>query len=268
MDAIDTVAVGHSTNLVGIPTGLLGSIAFNEHPLPLHISGARDTSPALWSMLDDSTCIEGCLEAFRLYMEAAFDIGPTPNGQGVHRYRSHYRLLLQGWGFDSNSPQGAVLKGWVESRFGLIPTFHKQTLGRYPSAAWMGYLQEKMSGRYHNNAIHLQLDMLYEFCQWMLARRIAPGESHMTLYRGVNDFEEHHIVSRISKREAVVRQNNLVSFSARREVAEQFGDVILEVRVPLVKVVFFAGLLSGSVLSSEGEYLVLGGDYQVRMSYY
>jgi NAD+--dinitrogen-reductase ADP-D-ribosyltransferase len=267
MDAIDTASVGHSTNLVGIPPGLLGSVAFNEHPQPLHIGGAIETNPALWRMLADARSSDECREAFRLYMEAAFDIGPARQPPGTHRFRATYRQLLQGWGFDSNGPQGAVLKGWAESRFGLIPTFHKQTLGRYPSAAWMSYLQEKMSGRFHNNAIALQLDLVYEFCQWTLARQV-PAATPLTLYRGVNDFEEHHIVSRIGRREAIVRQNNLVSFSARRDVAEQFGDVILEVRVPLAKVVFFAGLLDGPVLASEGEHLVLGGDYRVAMSYY
>ena len=38
--------VGHSTNLLGIPTGLLASTAFNDYPLPLHISGVLETNPA------------------------------------------------------------------------------------------------------------------------------------------------------------------------------------------------------------------------------
>jgi len=28
-----------------------------------------------------------------------------------------------GWMFNSNGFEGAVLKGWVESRFGIIPNF-------------------------------------------------------------------------------------------------------------------------------------------------
>ena len=35
---------------------------------------------------------------------------------------------------------GAVLKGWVESRFGLVPAFHRQRLQRFPSPAWVRYL--------------------------------------------------------------------------------------------------------------------------------
>ena len=161
-----------------------------------------------------------------------------------------------------------MLKGWVESRFGLLPTFHKEPLGRYPSRAWMTYVEEKMCARFHNNSIQLQLDLLYEYCQWMLARYIFPSRRHLTLYRGVNDLSEHHVVSTLSRREAIVRQNNLISFTDDREVADQFGDTILEVQVPLVKILFFNGLLPGPVLKGEGEYLVIGGDYRVQMSYY
>ena len=32
---------GHSSNLVGVPTGLLASIAYNDHPVPLRIAGVR-----------------------------------------------------------------------------------------------------------------------------------------------------------------------------------------------------------------------------------
>ncbi|KAF0117811.1 MAG: hypothetical protein FD149_996, partial [Rhodospirillaceae bacterium] len=37
-------ALGHSTNLVGIPTGLLASPRFNDAPVALHIAGAREMS--------------------------------------------------------------------------------------------------------------------------------------------------------------------------------------------------------------------------------
>ena len=268
--------VGHSTNLVGVPSGLLASAAFNAHPLPLHISGVRETNPALFRMLEDSTSAEEAGEAFQMYMAAVFGVdgsdgdGERRPGKGPGRryFRSSYRRLLQGWGFDANNPEGAVLKGWVESRFGLLPTFHKTPLGRYPSEAWMTYVEEKMSARFHNNSIQLQLDLLYEYCQWMLARYCFPNRRHLTLYRGVNDLAEHHVVSSIGKREAIVRQNNLISFTDDRSTADQFGDTILEVQVPLVKILFCNGLLPGPVLKGEGEYLVIGGDYQVQMSYY
>ncbi|MBZ0106166.1 MAG: NAD(+)--dinitrogen-reductase ADP-D-ribosyltransferase [Sulfuricella denitrificans] len=260
---------GHSTNLTGIPSGLLASTVFNDFPLPLHINGVREMNRPLFEMLARSTSTEEAADAFQNYMGALFGLDSEQRLRPANhrRFRSSYLRLLQGWGFDANGPEGAVLKGWVESRFGLFPTFHKETLGRYASAGWMTYVEEKMSSRFHNNSINLQLDLLYEYCQISLARYFAAGRKHLTLYRGVNDFNEHPIRKRQGKDSAIVRQNNLVSFTSDRLRADEFGDCILEARVPVVKVLFFNGLVSGTTLKGEGEYLVIGGDYQVRFSY-
>ena len=258
----------HSTNLVGMPTSLLASCAFNEHPLKLRISGVRETNPALFAMLADASCVDDAQEAFQNYMRTVFGLDAEQRrGGDPRRFRASYARLLAGWGFDANGPEGAVLKGWVESRFGLLPTFHKEALGRYASAASTAYLEEKMSARFHNNSIHMQLDLLYEYCQWMLAGYFSPGRHHLTLYRGVNDFAEHQLIERLGKREAIARQNNLVSFCAEREVADQFGDTILEARVPTAKIIYFNALLPGHILRGEAEYLVLGGDYRVIIAY-
>jgi len=260
---------GHSTNLVGIPTGLLASTAFNEYPLPLHINGVHEMNKALFEMLARSGAPEEASEAFQNYMGALFGLDSEQRLKRAdgRRFRSSYLRLLQGWGFDSNSPAGAVLKGWVESRFGLFPTFHKEALERYPSPGWMAYVEEKMSSRFHNNSINLQLDLLYEYCQTALARYFAPGKKHLTLYRGVNDFKEHPIRERLNRNSAIVRQNNLVSFTSDRLRADEFGDCILEAEVPAVKVLFFNALISGNTLKGEGEYLVIGGDYKVQFGY-
>jgi NAD+--dinitrogen-reductase ADP-D-ribosyltransferase len=184
----------------------------------------------------------------------------------TRRFRANYLRLLRGWGFDANSREGAVLKSWVESRFGIFPTFHKMPLTAYASPAWTNYVEEKMSSRFHNNAIFVQLDLLYEFCQWSLARR-RESRRHLTLYRGVNDFDEHRVIDARADGDIVLRLNNLVSFSANRDVAGEFGDCLLEVQVPRVKVVFYSELLTHHPLKGEAEYLVIGGDYRVRASY-
>jgi NAD+--dinitrogen-reductase ADP-D-ribosyltransferase len=88
------------------------------------------------------------------------------------------------------------------------------------------------------------------------------------LYRGINSFDEHAVVGRIDKRIAVMRLNNLTSFSSDRSIAECFGDTILTVRVPVAKVAFFNTLLSNHPLKGEGEYLVIGGEYRVTASYF
>jgi NAD+---dinitrogen-reductase ADP-D-ribosyltransferase len=265
-----TAPAVHSTNLLGIPTALLASPAFNAHPLPLKIHGVRETNRALFAMLHDATNADEAVLAFQVYTRSVFELeAPAErDAQGRKRYRrSSYLRLLRGWGFDANGKEGAVLKGWVESRFGLLPTFHKALLGRYPSPAWMTYTEEKMAARFHNNCIQLQLDLLYEYAQRFFRRWLHPGRRHLTLYRGVNDFAEHQLIERLGKHEAIARQNNLVSFTTRREVADQFGDTIIEVEVPLCKVLYCNALMPGPVLRGEGELLVIGGDYRVRMAY-
>ncbi len=61
----------------------------------------------------------------RCYTMAMFGIDPEQREErawtGPRRYRSSFLRLLKGSGFDSNGPEGAVLKGWVESRFGTAP---------------------------------------------------------------------------------------------------------------------------------------------------
>lgn len=261
--------IGHSTNLLGLPTELLASDAFNEKPGILRISGVREMNRSLFEMLSQSEDLADAGEAFTCYMMAMFGLDPEQQDKrGKRRYRSSFLRLLKGWGYDSNGPEGAVLKGWVESRFGLFPTFHKGVIHRVGDAAWSAYVEEKMSSRFHNNAIHTQLDILYEFCQWAIERYAAPGKMHLTLFRGTNSFDEHQIVERISRREVVMRINNLASFSTDRGVAGCFGDTIVTAEVPVVKVAFFNSLLPSHPLKGEGEYLVIGGDYRVQASYF
>ena len=261
---------GHSTNLVGLPTSLIGNPAFNDLPQPLHISGVREMNRRLFQMLGQAESQAEAADAFSKYMMAMFGIDPEqrtliaePAGSIPRPYRASFIRLLLGWGYDSNAPEGAVLKGWVESRFGLVPTFHKQPIRDTVSPAWDSYVEEKMASQFHNNSIWAQLDLLYEYCQWAIASRTVPLGEHLTLYRGVNSFEEHQIVERLDRRSVVMRFNNLGSFSSDREVADCFGETILTVRVPTVKILFFNALLPLYPLKGEAEYLVIGGDYRV-----
>ncbi|MEI6559835.1 MAG: NAD(+)--dinitrogen-reductase ADP-D-ribosyltransferase, partial [Rhodospirillaceae bacterium] len=133
---------------------------------------------------------------------------------------------------------------------------------------WMAYVCEKMSSRFHNNAIMTQLDLLYEFGQWALERHHASGRRHVTLYRGVNDFSEHQVIERLDRRTVVIRLNNLLSFTSDREAADCFGDTILTAEVPLAKILFFNTLIPRHALKGEGEYLVIGGHYRVQAAYF
>ncbi len=263
---------GHTTNLVGVPTGLLASAVFNDYPVPLRIAGVRELNHGLFDKLDAATSAEEAAQSFVDYMGVVFGLHQEhregTDSAGTRRYRSSYLRLLKGWGYDTNSREGAVLKGWVESRFGLFPSFHKEPILNFSSPPWITYIEEKMSSRFHNNSIYTQLDVLYEFCQAALARFFQVGHKTITLYRGVNDFVEHQLVEQVDKRTAVIRINNLVSFSSERDIASQFGDYILEAQVPVAKVVFFNSLLPRHPLKGEAEYLVIGGDYRVSVAYF
>lgn len=262
--------IGHSTNLVGLSTAFLADVAFNARPVATHISGVREMNGGLFEMLGLAADLSEAGEAFAAYMMAMFGIDleqrEPGSASGKRRYRSSYLRLIKGWGYDSNGPEGAVLKGWVESRFGIFPTFHRDRLVRQAPAAWATYVAEKMSSRFHNNSIMAQLDLLYEFCQWALVQFASPSETHLTLYRGVNDFNEHPIKERIDRRRVVMRLNSLSSFTAERDIADCFGDVILTARVPREKILFFNTLMTSHPLKGEGEYLVIGGDYELGVS--
>ncbi|HET6787387.1 MAG TPA: NAD(+)--dinitrogen-reductase ADP-D-ribosyltransferase [Aquabacterium sp.] len=260
-----------ATNLVGLPPGLLGSVDFNDHPVRLRIHGTRESARGLFSVLDTVASLDEASEVFKHFMTLSF--GLTPDHQARQRserlrWKSSYLKVLEGWGFDANGPQASVLKGWVESRFGLVPTYHRGLLDRFPSEAWMHYIEDKFSSRYHNNNIDQQLDLLFEFCQWCARRFGLPARTRIKVWRGINKLHEHRLLQgSLRERHGVLLLNNLNSFSLSRERAETFGDWILETEVPVQKLVFFPGLLGRSLLAGEGEIIALGGAYRVSAHY-
>lgn len=265
----------YTTNLVGIPAPVLASVGFNAHPQPLHVAGTRASHPGLFALL--GRCADGreARAVFAHYMSLAFGLarGGADDGNGgdaaqPRRWQASYLKLLQGWGLDANGPAGAVLKGWVESRFGIVPVFHRAALARFPSPAWVGYLEEKAGSRFHNNNIFQQLDLLFEFSQWMLARWRPLGSApRVTLWRGSTRCEEQLLAGTLRERRCTVRLNNLVSFSLTREQAGCFGDWLLQAEVPQVKLLLWPGLLASASLQGESEVLAIGGSYDVRARY-
>lgn len=263
--AADCPVAWYRGNLVGVPTEILASADFNQHPVALHIHGTRESQSTLFRHLATCQTRQEAAALFQFAMAQQFGCDQASSDDPAPlRYHTSYIELLRGWGFDANSPQGAVLKGWVESRFGLMPTFHKAQLGRFPSPAWVTYLEEKAHSRFHNNAINFQLDTLFEYCQWSIRRFGEPGPSHIRLWRGTNNLEEQLVHGDPASHRCVMRFNNLVSFTASAERAEEFGDWLVEVTVPASKILFHPGLLSEPLLNSENEYIVIGGNYTVR----
>jgi NAD+--dinitrogen-reductase ADP-D-ribosyltransferase len=159
--------------------------------------------------------------------------------------------------------EGAVLKGWVESRIGIPPNFHRITIPSIHSEEYMVFVTDRTRGSARTNAINGQLDLLYEYCQYELGLQF-PDRLTIPLYRGTYDASEHEVLEQLSRREQIVRLNNLVSFTSDEERAWEFGSTVWEVQVPLAKIFFYSDLLPNSILKGEGEYMVVGGEYRVR----
>ena len=127
----------------------------------------------------------------------------------------------------------------------------------------MPYEIDRVRGSARTNAILSQLDVLYEFCQYELARRM-PDTRWITLWRGTCDAENYRVIERGERRSACILMNNLSSFTSERECAWEFGSTVWETSVPTTKIFFFSGLLPDSILKGEDEYLVIGGEYRVK----
>lgn len=251
----------HPCNL---PARDLGTLAYQGDPRPIELAGVWYDECQLFSHLDSLREPTARAAFFHSYMTARFRLTQWAEYEVNVRQRLRYSYVqfIHGWGSDSNGHAGAVLKSWVENRFGLAPTFHG---GRIPGdpAATERYERDRTRHAAMVPAILMQLDVLYTFAQYELMRR-RPGERWLTLYRGTHDPEEYAI--RAPSGDApgpIVRLNNISSFTADREVAWEFGSAVWEVRVPRTKIVCFSGLLPPQLLRGEAEYLVLGGDYRV-----
>jgi NAD+--dinitrogen-reductase ADP-D-ribosyltransferase len=252
-------------NRCNLPAVILGSLTFQRHPTPLVLDGVAELHRDLFQRFDRLKLVHQRAEVFRDYMTIAFtlehpeEIGLTENVR-KSRARANWMRVLRGWAFDPDGREAAVLKGWVESRFGLTPRHHGGELHNPDDAAYRRYEQMRAEGLYGTNALEAQLDLVFAYCQYEFARQGAP--SHLTLYRGVNRVDAHELLGDAASGRRVLLLNNISSFSRERERAGEFGDYILEVAVPVAKVPFHCGLLPG-VLQGEGEYLVIGGAYEV-----
>jgi NAD+--dinitrogen-reductase ADP-D-ribosyltransferase len=257
-----------SLNRCNLSPWIIGSEEFQNRPLPVEIDGARSTDGSLFRRLDGLPDAAERSRLFHDYVCVKFGLNERIERDGKPKSPYSYVNLLCAWGADSNQQAGAVLKSWVESRFGILATYHKGRLADN-AAARDAFTLDRMRGSAKSIGVLMQLDLLYTFCQDELHRRFPDTHSKL-LYRGTHDPEEYAIQSQRpqpenqSSRTTLVQLNNLSSFTSDPEVAWEFGSSAWEVKVPLAKIVFFSGLLPKSLLAGESEYLVLGGYYNVR----
>jgi NAD+--dinitrogen-reductase ADP-D-ribosyltransferase len=264
-------------NRCNLPASILGGLTFQRAPTALAIDGVAALHRPLFNLLNDIEEVQERAVRFVGYMTAHFSLEqPEEAGFAAHqaktRIRANYLRVVRGWAFDPDGREAAVLKGWVESRFGLLPRHHQSSLREPGSTAWQRYVEMRATGLYGTNALEAQLDLLYAYSQYELARQF-PQQTHIRLYRGVNRFIDHEIIEdstacgekKAAPDAKIVLLNNVSSFSRSRERAGEFGDTILSVDVPLPKLAFFSQLLAG-MLKAEDEYVVIGGLYRVHLA--
>jgi len=255
-------------NRCNLPAVILGGPTYQQHPAPLFLDGVAELHSDLFRRLEACAQAEQRASVFTDYVTVHFRL-ERPEEAGLSggrkgRAKANYIRTIRGWSFDSDSREGAVLKGWAESRFGLTPRFHGLPLRDPSEPAYRRYLEMRAQGLYGTNALEAQLDLVYAYGQYELARRHR-GARHVCLYRGVNRMDDYERLGRTANGLEFILLNNLNSFSCNRERAGEFGDHILAVDIPLTKIFFYCGLLPG-ILQGEDEFLVVGGVVAVSIS--
>ncbi|PLX98751.1 MAG: N-acyl homoserine lactonase, partial [Desulfuromonas sp.] len=132
-----------SLNLCNLPPWVIASHYFNRNPKPLEIQGVRQSNRLLFDRLDRLETREMRGLQFHDYMDVTFQLHQWENevtNSSRKSLKNSYLRFLRGWMFESNSREGAVLKGWAESRFGLAPTFHHELIDDVHSEAYHHYL--------------------------------------------------------------------------------------------------------------------------------
>jgi NAD+--dinitrogen-reductase ADP-D-ribosyltransferase len=254
-----------SFNRCNLPPWVIASAEFNDDPRHIEVQGVREANAYLFRTLEgiDDPAERAC----RLddWLSVRFQLHHWQDqvtSSARRSLRNSYLRYLRGWGHDANSIEGAVLKAWVESRMGIPPSFHRARLDDPAGLAQLRYERDRMAGSARTSAIFDQLDLVYAFTQYELARR-APDQRWLTLWRGQHDAAEHEVLARTGPREQVVRLNNLCSFTDDPERAWEFGSTVWEARVAAPRI-FCASWIIGGVLQGEREALVIGGELRVR----
>jgi NAD+--dinitrogen-reductase ADP-D-ribosyltransferase len=258
-------------NRCNLPATILGGLTFQRSPVALELDGVAQLHHGFFSLLYRLNDVCERAKAFTLHMNAAFYLNdPEQAGYSSHtsikRIKADYLRMMRGWGFDANGSEGAALKGWVESRFGLLPRHHAGQIRDFSGEAYRRYLEMRSTALYGTNAIEAQFDLLYSYCQYELTQQF-PNTTHLTLYRGVNSVDDYETLATLDDKSRVVLFNNLSSFTSSRDRADEFGDYLLTTQVPLSKIFCHTQLLPG-LLQGEDEYTVIGGLYEVSIAAY
>lgn len=248
---------------------MIASWEFNEDPRPIEIQGVRHANAFLFRTLDAITDPDERARRFDDWLSVRFQLHhwqEQSTETARKSLKNSYLRFLRGWGVDASSIEAAVLKGWVESRMGIAPTYHHESIVDQEGEPFARYLRDRINGSARTNAIHEQLDLVYTYTQYELTRR-NPETRWLTLFRGqYNDAEADKVTATPTRspRERIVVFNNLCSFTDEPERAWEFGSTIWEARVAMPRIFCATWLFPRSMLRSEREVLVIGGEMRVR----
>src|SRR5512136_151044 len=143
-------------NHCNLPPWVIASRHFNEHPQPLELQGVRQANRFLFQKLDGIPDPDQRAMVFSDYLSVKFQLHHWQDHTVTARksLKNSYLRFLRGWMMDANSVEGAVLKGWVESRMGLPPTFHKVPIPGVQAEAYMTFAIDRTKGSQRTNAIN------------------------------------------------------------------------------------------------------------------
>ena len=252
-------------NHCNVTSDVIAGLTYNQHPVPLLLDGVSELHKNLFKILSGIDEADQRHEVFEKYMNAHFQLNNLSEmGQSddlaFNRKKINYKRIILGWHLNPNGLEAAVLKRWVESRFGLSPRFHIHKIRNHEDPAYQDFLIEAAVGMYNTNAIEAQLDVLYSYTQYELS---LLSETHLSLYRGFNLLNDHEVIDK-NRKKLILLLNNINSFSKTEEVAENFGDYVISVCAPRYKVFCFSKILPQQ-LNVEAEYMVLGGLYEATL---
>ena len=116
-------------NRCNLPAIILGSLTFQKHPAPLFLDGVEVLRRELLERLEKLDDPQARAQQYVDYVNVRFRLDHPEEagwqeGMKVDRRRADHLSVIRGWMFNSSGKEAAVLKGWVESRFGLLPRFH------------------------------------------------------------------------------------------------------------------------------------------------
>tara|TARA_B100001250_G_scaffold408830_1_gene431929 strand:- start:405 stop:1226 length:822 start_codon:yes stop_codon:yes gene_type:complete len=258
------VTAYQTLNRCNLPAHVLGSLAFQQAPQSLRLDGVTELHRRLFESLAGENDPARRALYFQDYMDASFLL-PDRHDVRLDRDNANYLRVLRGWMFSADSDEGAVIKGWVESRFGLLPRYHRGEIAGQESDSYLAFRHRYATALYNTNALEAQLDLLYSFSQYELHRR-WPGRSHLSLFRGTDDWDRLTLITEQSDNKAILLLNNINAFTSDEGYAAAFGSHLMTAQIPLAKILYFPGLLPGQ-FQGEHEFMVIGGLLQVSRVY-